>query len=215
MKKVCMIFCCILMLSYGTAAAENVTLFKDFFYGMSKENIEKKVNIAPYGNSNGKWFYSYPVKFINKDWEQIFVFENNKLQIIFLARDLELNIYQTVSQSIIKNGFVPLGIKSDDKICDIIEVAKRSKNRSDMESEINKFELSALHNKKIVSVYIEDKIFQKNFYKVNNAMELMKIADDRMREVDIIIDHERIMIKFFAPQMAIKYMQEQAGEEHF
>ena len=43
MKKVCMIFCCILMLSYGTAAAENVTLFKDFFYGMSKEDVEKKV----------------------------------------------------------------------------------------------------------------------------------------------------------------------------
>lgn len=42
MKKVCMIFCCILMLSYGTAAAENVTLFKDFFMECLKKMLKRK-----------------------------------------------------------------------------------------------------------------------------------------------------------------------------
>ena len=89
MKK---IFACLLllMLAIPACAEETIPLFKDYYYGMSKADVQKKSGAIPCLHENllGNLCMTKPIAFGKQQWEQVFLIEDNKLGAVLLAKDI-------------------------------------------------------------------------------------------------------------------------------
>lgn len=182
-----------LLLSCAGVYADNVgtTLFKNFKYGQSWDEVSSEGNAAPCEDSElqGMLCGKEPVKFLGHDWEEVFVFNNKKeLESVVLGMDeFSQEDYISIIMGLAKNGFSPLLLQGGDKIFDVLESAINVGLQKTMER-ANGFEVAtALNDVKYTIIMVPSEMMNKwvASKKFRNYSDAFKSAPSTMHTVSV------------------------------
>ena len=208
-----MIALCALLAMAGTAWAEQgPQLFKDYYYGMSKEEVAKLSGAVPCQDAEliGSLCMPTPVKFGGEEWQQIFVMDNDRLGKVALARADDIQVFQTMIQVISKSGYLLLFVNAGNEQVDVLAYAKQGQ-----QALMNRLgEIFARMEGNITCSFLEEKAVTsiRNEYKVNGVFDLLSNASRNLREVDLARIDGVLALNFLAPVAAQEDLERKTGE---
>lgn len=214
MKK---IFVCLLllMLAVPACAEENIPLFKDYYYGMSKADVQKKSGAIACQHENllGSLCMTKPISFGNQQWEQVFLIEDNKLGAVLLAKDIDAQSLVAVMQTVTSNGYVLLSMSTGSKQFDLINTV-HTKGKNSINAEMTKFEAEAQNAQELAYGFFEAEKVKPLIAKsdVISFGDFVAKAPVNLRSVEIKRTGDILSVQFLAPIAAIQDMRKKAGE---
>lgn len=189
----------------GYAAEGKIPLFKNVYYGMSKDTVQKTTNAVPCTEDflKGQLCSKKPITFGNQKWDQLFRFINGKLISVVLSKKFTTESLQNILRTIENNGYHIILMHTENKSIDILEEwAKGPENNANLE--MMKFEKNASDAHKFVYTLIEDEGIKKTVKKLNylsrNILELSANAPRNLRVVEVSrTKKDTLFVKFTAP----------------
>ena len=106
----------LLVLLLPVCSFAGTKLFKDYEYGMSKEEVRNKSKAVPCQDSRvrGNLCIAQPVPFAGKEWEMAFMLDKDRLVSVVLVKPFDEITYNNVMKTtLVKNGFTPLYARAD------------------------------------------------------------------------------------------------------
>lgn len=204
---------CLLALALAApalAAEEKIPLFKNFTYGMTKAEVQKEAKAVPCEDPRleGELCLPGTAKFGNQDWEQVFMFEGDKLAAVGLAREYSDKSAVNALQTIMGNKYSILMLANGAKQLDVIDMVVKGKAAS-LDAAIAAFERESANAEALTYSLFADKQIKELLQggKSKNITEFMQNAPRDLRSVEIIRAGDNgLLIKFLAPKAALQDM---------
>lgn len=195
--------------TFAHAAEGNVSLYKEFYYGMSKGDVKKASNASPckeielQGN-----LCRYGHTFANTKWDQVFFIENEKLSHVALVSKFSQQAYTSAMGAITNNDFSLVSLRTKNEGFDLIsEYGKKPKDA--VTAELTRFENVALSNGYLDYIFLNNDAITSTM-PGKSAEDVVSRAPKSLREVDILVANnlggDWITVKFFAPKMAQQHL---------
>lgn len=189
-------------------------LFDNFYYGMPRNEIEKKLQISNLNENKEKLLKSpNPVSYLDMEWEEIFYLNNeNLLREIILSRiGQEEKNYLSVQKALVKNGWLPVAAEIEEATFDLFE---QGESRLEDETSLIAFENKALNNGKDLAIYFFPTAFAQNALhncKIKFWANAIDKAPDNFCLLSLMQDADNLKLSFTAPLLsrrdALKYGQ--------
>lgn len=195
----------VLIASVAYAGDNKVPLYKDFYHGMTRSDVNKRANVVPCLFEDGSDSLCVnDAMFAGVKWKQAFNFSDGKLTHITIASKLNDKNYSSTLGAIVKNNFVPALMRIKNETCDFSQVYN-SMDRSKAEAYINDFEARGLRSENILYIFFEkDVIASANG--PANISEIIKKSPVTMRQVEMEIFNNNedtwLAVRFLAPKMS-------------
>lgn len=205
--------------NYSIAKNNDLALFKQFTYGMSKSDVNKIVKINPFDeNGNISIFSSAEkIKFLDIDWDILFEFSDDSLLKVMLNLDNSTEInFKSVFIALGKSGFTPIMLKSGKKTLYLPEIDKTY--GKDAPKIIDDFGNKFLKNDDKYVVFLIPKEFYKlalNSAKPNFGEFILKSAPDSMRDISLTHGPNYMVLQFSFPKLSMKHKLQGEIKEKF
>lgn len=204
---------CLLALALAVpalAAEEKIPLFKNFTYGMTKAEVQKEAKAVPCEDARleGELCLPGTAKFGNQDWEQVFMFEGDKLAAVILARDYSDKSAVNALQTIMGNKYLLLMVTNGTKQLDVIDIVAKGKGAS-LDAAIAAFERESANAEALTYSLFADKQIKGLLQggRSKNITEFIQNAPRDLRSVEIIrASNNVLLVKFLAPKAALQDM---------
>ena len=209
----------LLVLLLPVCSFAGTKLFKDYEYGMSKEEVRNKSKAVPCQDSRvrGNLCIAQPVPFAGKEWEMAFMLDKDRLVSVVLVKPFDEITYNNVMKTtLVKNGFTPLYARADSYEVDIIAVAKKQGK------EALKMALAKAYPGKAQTIlysffdgeHIKSSV---SAYQPDTLKDFLEHAEIGTRSVDVVVNNGMLLLKFLAPLDALADMKKDSSsaEEAF
>ena len=207
------LFACLFILCFAApifAVEEEVPLFKNVSYGMSKAAVREATGAVPCKDEvlEGQLCSKKPINFGKQSWEQLFRFANDKLISVVLSKKFDRKSMQNVIRTIENNGYNIILMHDGQKTFDKLEEWSKGPTH-DADLEEMKFEKNATNANKFSYTLIENNGISKTVEKLNhlsrNILELLANAPRSLRAVEVSrVGKEFLLVKFSAPIARMK-----------
>lgn len=199
----------ILILLNIIGLAEEIKLYKNYTFNMSKSNINKIKGIYDCSKEVGENTLCLDNQtFAGLETLTMFKFINNKLSQILLGFEYNTENYLKLF-GVVNNKFAFLAMQSNKGRLDLIELYKKEPKNAI--SKIGLFESTSLAEGNLTYIFLDKNNTNKLIKRVSNVTELVLKSENNLREVDLMITSDNseqfILISFNTPKMAIKMTQ--------
>lgn len=200
-----------LFLTANAYADEQIPLFKDYNYGMSKGQIAATgavscTEVLGEVEEDLKDALCAPdqIKFLKQDWFEIFDFDGDKLVRVILAKEFDPASYSASVGGMINNKFMPVLMTQGNSDLDIVSMMKKQGQQRASEL-ISDFEQKALSSDSDYSAFFLPLDFVKN-NKSKGAYQLLRYAPANLRCVTITKSDDGLALTFEALGQTLKSM---------
>lgn len=195
----------VLLTSVAYAEDGKVPLYKDFYHGMTRSDVNKRENVVPcLFEDDSDSLCVNDVTFAGVKWKQAFSFYDGKLTHVTIISKLNDKNYSSTLGAILKNKFSPALMRIKNETCDFSQVYN-SMDRSNAEAYISDFEARGLRSESILYIFLENEVIVSANGPVNIS-EIIKKSPVTMRQVEMEIfnnnDDSWIAVRFLAPKMS-------------
>lgn len=199
--------------------SETVTIFKDYTYGMSPEQVKQKSKATPCDNPDFPTALCTPkpVKFADTEWDQMFCFTDGKLEQVALARDeIDLEELLALNQQLAQNEFFPVymnnGIETFDNIDSIKKIGAENAWNESM-----KYVNDSMQNAQLLKVYFFPISYVMELVEENASSAFAKIADapKDLRAIELTMTEDGVAVVFEAALPFIKKLNKKRAKESF
>lgn len=218
MKRLVVALLLMLVIPSVAFTEDTVPLFKEFYYGQSKADIQKKNGIQPCEEAGEGALCLSSQPFAGApDWEQLFIFEGDRLVMVALVNDLTESLYTRTVGAVSGNNFLPIVMQSGSRYFDLIAEV-RAKGQTEAQNEFAQFEASALNEGNGLTYTFVDSDSLKSVAKKSSGFsDFIQKVSLNLRGVEIEVSNEFIYVRFLAPKKALLKMREdmKAQKESF
>ncbi|EGW52095.1 hypothetical protein HMPREF1022_00878 [Desulfovibrio sp. 6_1_46AFAA] len=205
----------LLLLAVPALAEDNIPLFKDYYYGMPKAEVQKKSQAVDCKHENliGDLCVKKLVTFGKQKWEQVFMIEDGKLTSVMLAKSLDAQSLMAAIQTVAANDYALLNMSTGSKQLDVIHIARQQGSKAIPTAVVN-FENESQNAPELIYAFYEAAKSQpiaKDKSIASFADFAMKAPRD-LRSVEVRRAGNLLGIQFLAPFAALQDMQKKASE---
>ncbi len=217
MKKIILGIIAVIYLN-SIANAEDVKLYKDYIFGMSKDKIKKEVKGYDCPEFFGQGLLCKDEeKFVGEDVGVAFRFINNKLVSVILVSEFTGENYIKFIGAL-NSKFQLVTMESNQKKIDFLFQMKKYE-KSVFLKNITDFEQSGLASGNIKYSFIDKNVFSNLAQSSSNVTDLMMKANESIRAVEYTIKGNQNdalgLIEFSAPRKILKLIQSKKKYENF
>lgn len=194
------------------AWADGPALFKDFSYGQLRTEIQQLPDIYACDDVQEGALCRSQQSFANYDgWEQIFLFTNDKLDVVVLFDDTNKNLYN-ITGVLTNSHYFAAVIQAGDKIFDFIQAI----NEHGFESAVAKLtqtETAFLNgNDSVTYTFCPANILKSAITAGNFSNYLLK-APTSLRATEVIVSNDSLTVRFLAPVAALHDIRKQMNSQ--
>ncbi len=198
--------------AFNAFSADNVKLYKDYYYGQSRASIAKMSGVESCDELEENGLCIFDHSFAGSKWDLIFGFGSGGLESVYLMQDFDADDFAKVVGAIVNNGYALLMMQSGGKIFDVVARANTDK---DVEDSVKKFGMAGLQRGEITYSYAT--LPKKVPEGVENLSQLMAKLPDSTRGVDLDLmadedDETFTSLMFYAPVMDEKARKKKVQE---
>lgn len=222
-NAVVLVLAIVIFVSFANTAVAvtKATLFKDFVYSESMQSVQGKIKVSTCGKTPEGYelLCAEDYRFLDNDWTIKFVFEGKRLGMIVLDGDFTPEKLVKVI-AIISKTFVLAAVQGNGTIFDYMEKS-RTKGKDEAARLLNQFESDTAQRGFVQYNFFDDDSVKGLGGKVSTASDVLKMATETLREIDIDVmktgDSVRMLMKFTAPLAAMKDIEREssANKEKF
>ncbi len=218
MKKILMLALSLMLLA-TPCFAEEIKLFKNYSYGMSKEQVEETTNLIPCeaATLEGDLCTPHKITFLGEEWIQAFYFHNDELRYVGLFSTFTEGLLHKSLQGISQNGFVLMHIVSDSSAFDAVPYLPEGRDIT-LEA-LSTWEHENQNSQAFTYSLVEEKnlkqmIVERN---VKSTASFIHKAPITTRMVEIELTSMSVTVKFLAPIKALEdhRKENQVSKEEF
>lgn len=209
--KAILCFVAALFLTANAYADEQIPLFKDYHYGMSKGQIAATGAVScaeVLGESDDDLKDALcareEVQFLKQDWLEMFVFDDDKLLRVALIKEFEPASYMAAIGGMINNKFMPILMMQGNNSLDVVSTIKEQGQQRASEL-ISDFEQKALTGPSEYTAIFLPVDFVKN-NKSKSGLQMLRSAQANVRCVTISKKDEALVLTFESLGQTIKSM---------
>lgn len=193
----------VLMANVAYADGVKIPLYKEFYHGMPKGEVQKRSGATPCSLVDAPEALCLKNQtFADVKWLQIFNFSDGKLMHVTLVGDINDKRYFSSISAVINNKFIPVMLQMKDETCDFMKVYN-SMDGGEAEAYINEFEVRGIKSQRLLYAFLEEDVLR-SVNGASNFFDVVEQAPVTMREVDIEMRNENgaswIAVRFLAPK---------------
>lgn len=194
------------------AWADGPALFKTFSYGQLRTEIQQLPDVYACDDIKTGALCRSQQSFANvDDWEQIFLFTNNKLDIVALVDDTNENLNNIIGV-LTNNNYFPAVIQAGDKIFDVIQAINEHGFESAL-AKLSQTEASYLNtNDSVTYTYCPVDILKSAITAGNFSKYIMK-APTSLRITEVIVSSDSLVVRFLAPVASLNDIKKQMNNQ--
>lgn len=199
----------LLMVCAFPAYAEGPALFKEFYYGQPRAEIEKLPGVISCDEiASGALCRQKQAFAGSSDWLQAFVFDKGKLSMVGLAGPVDGDLYTRVVGVMTNNGFIPTTLQSGDKMFDMFKALPEKGEKAAI-AELTGFEAAALNGDAGLTYTFIPKDALKGATKYGSYPQFVFNAPPSLRATELEISGDDMFVRFIAPRAALDDMKQQ------
>ena len=182
---------------FTASAQEKVTLYGDYYYGMSVQEVTQLSEAGKCDDEDLEGcLCRASVDFAGEKWEQIFqIYKDRLVKVVFLKKDGD-RTFTTLAQKMADDGYRVVYAENDDDELDMF--ALNAQDAGAAQSMLSKF-MAQSGDAEYMFLKADAETNITAARKVDNFVALMTDAPASLQAVEIIREDSQIMVVFSAP----------------
>ncbi|MEF2144926.1 MAG: hypothetical protein V3573_05730 [Desulfovibrionaceae bacterium] len=195
-----------LTLGTGPVAAEEIRLFRDFSFGMSRQQLLAMDGVYDCSDMLGEGALCLDrVDFLDHPWDMDFEFAANALVSLSLRAPYSQRLY-TRAFAELDERFELVALQSTDEPLDLVALWRSAGDTAEASRRMTEYETKGMASSSLAYVFLERSAVQEVMHRASSAADLLRLARREVREVGLVLYRDEagqdwIVLSFDLPRL--------------